>query len=251
LKTFKRFVRVAVLGAFAAGSLVAVAAPAGAVTVLLSCDAVKGTSQINNSVTPPIGSSDVSGSNPAENVVTVVKGKQVGLPATCSGSLAGATGNLLKASAKLTGVGSCESLVTSGASPAGAWGSSGKVSWTFTNPTSSNLAGPAAQTHPSWTATAKLSAYVRLGSGGPALDDLSLDGIVTKGVAVGALFNGTIGFDPYTDITFATPVTLANLLPCAGGAPPGATIGGAQAFTDGTTNILGTSVSSAFEVTLP
>ena len=250
MKTFKRMMRVAVLGAFAAGSLVAVAAPAGAATTLLSCDAVKGTSQVNSSIVPAIGSSDASGSNPAENVVTTIKGKGTGLPVTCTGALAAATGNLVKASNKLVGVTSCEALVTAGASPAGAWTTSGKVSWTFANPTSSNL-GSGAAAHPSWNLTTKLSAYVRLGQGTPALDDLSLDGIVTKGVAVGSFFNGVIGFDPYTDTTFATPVTLANLLPCATGNPPTATIGAAQAFTDGTTNILGTNVSSAFEVTTP
>ena len=250
MKTFKRFLRVTVLGAFAAGSLVAVAAPAGAVTVLLSCDAVKGTSQVNATVTPPIGSSDAAGSSAAENVVTTLKTKGTGFPITCSGALAPATGNLLKAGGKLVGVTSCEALVNAGANPPGAWGTSGKLGWTFTNPTASGL-GSGAQNHPAWAGTTKLTAYVRLGQGTPALDDLSLDGIVVKGVAVGALFNGVIGFDPYTDATFSTPVTIADLLPCSLGNPPGAFIGAAQAFTDGTTNLLGTNVSSAFEVTLP
>jgi hypothetical protein len=249
LKTFKRFVRVAVLGAFAAGSLVVVAAPAGAhtiTTLLLSCDSVQPSTQISSTILDGGGQGLDLTVDP-----TTIKGKQVtGTGIACGGALASATGNLLKSSVKLVGNGSCPALV----SGTGGYTFSGKLSWTFTTATSSTVTGHAGAPHPSWNATTKLTAYVRLDNNHPDItqddpsDVLSLLGIVTKGVAVGQIVSArAVGFNPHTNNN-TTPMGLADVLACASTGTPD--IDGARSFTNGTA-FLGSTITDTVRVGTP
>ena len=257
MKTFKRMMRVAVLGAFAAGSLVAVAAPAGAHTItttLLSCNFQKNASPPHTWLTGTILDGASQGLDLTVDPTTINTKLPSGTaPYACSGALAPATGNLVKAGVKLVGNGSCPALVTG----TGGYTFSGKLSWTFTNPTSSTVTGHAGAPHPAWNATTKLTGYVRLDSDHPditgddAPDVLSLLGVVTKGVAVGQMISARqIGFDPYTNNN-TTAMTFLDVLDCATPGPPDPDIDGARAYTTGTTSMLSTAVADTVRVGTP
>jgi len=261
LKTFKRMMRVAVLGAFAAGSLVAVAAPAGAHTItttLLSCNFAKATNPLNGTISNV--SAPLAGLDDDVDVMRIAAASKVAT--ACGGLLAPATGNLVKASVSLIGVGSCPALSPTPPPGHDGYTFSGKLGWTFTNPTSSSLVhDPTGQPPASlaaWTATTKLTAYVAMSANHPAitqddaLDVVSLLGIVTKGVAVGQVVSArAVGFDPYTGGApgTGTAMSLTDLITCtAGGSPP---IDGIQSFTSGTTNVLGTAIADTVRVGTP
>jgi hypothetical protein len=261
LKTFKRFVRVAVLGAFAAGSLVVVAAPAGAHTItttLLSCTSDKSTNPLVGSIaqstlaSPPYTYNQPMG---AVTRPTQVKGGSK-VATTCTGPLAAATGNLTQVKVTMRGNGGCD--VLAGFATDG-YTISGKLSAKFTNATSSTVIGHGGGPHPSWVATNGLSGYVALASNHPDItaddpqDVLSLLGVVTKGVAVGATISArAVGFDPYPTATDAkndsNAYNVAALLACTTIGGGTTTVGGFRSFTSGTTNLFGSSITDSIRV---
>lgn len=235
MKFRSRVAAVAAAAGLAAGLLTIGGGTAHAATVLVNCDKVAGT----GSVKPALN-------NAAQDVAIAVKATTV--PRTCTGSMAAIGGPLSKMTGKLLGSGTCNLVanppITDPNKPL-----AGKITLTYTNLTP--LLKPYAST-----------TFIRVGQGTNALlpDEIAIkNGIVEKGVAVGADVVGSILFAPTQKGLVNQSFIDANGNIVAG--PDSATLGancisGTATIatiifgTDGT-GLLGTPLDSSLTLQLP
>jgi hypothetical protein len=141
-----------------------------------------------------------------------------GASAPCSGPLN--SGPLTKLAGKLTGRATCDQTSTDPTQ----YPLNGKLSMTYT-----------ADVNPADGKPDSSLAYVRVGQGGGFADQVSVHGIVTKGVAVGADLDATVLFQPYQSKTQPFPQELFDAQSaCVPGGGPG-TLENLLLLTDGYT----------------